>query len=67
MAKLAKVKVYNTRCPPLVHNIIVEKKLVGQAWFTLDKSMLTAYDHLLVLHMFSNSLQEDLLHNCLRN
>lgn len=27
VAKLAKVKVYNTRCPPLVHNIIVEKKL----------------------------------------
>lgn len=53
-----KVKINNL--PPSY--LITESDQVHQAWFSLHISVLTALGHLLLLHMFGNGFQDDLLH-----
>lgn len=46
---------------------LLKGKQIGQAWFTLGRSMLAFPHHLLILHVLGDSFQEDLFNNPLRD
>jgi len=55
----------NIHCSPLIHQasyLIIASYQFGQARFSLFKSMMTRFSHILVLHMFGISFQNYFLH-----
>lgn len=61
----ANAETNNIRSSPLIHwysHVTGESHQVGQTWFPLHKLMLNIANHLLVLHIFWNGLQDYLLH-----
>lgn len=63
------VKVYNIHCSPLIHRVsccLLKGEQIGQAWFTLVRSMLAFPHHLFIFHVLGNGFQDDLFNNSLR-
>lgn len=56
---MTKVQINNILCSSLIHQadrFIVESYQVGQAWFSLYKSILSIPNHILILQMFGNGV-----------
>jgi len=66
---LAEVKVQNTHCSPLIYldSDDIEGYHVGWTWASLDESMLTTSDNLLVFHLLGDDIQNKLFHHLPRD
>ena len=63
---LAKVKVNDIHCSPLVHktsHLNTEASQVGQAWVFPGNSMLAVTNHFLLFYVSRNIFQEELLYD----
>lgn len=59
---LIEVKIHNTRYSPPIHqpsHLVLEGYQVGQAWLPFYKSVFNILNHILVLNVFGNAIQED--------
>lgn len=59
---LIEVKIDNTCYSPPIHqpsHLVLEGYQVGQAWLPFYKSVFNILNHILVLNVFGNAIQED--------